>query len=97
MLNFQMLNPKITITYCTRCKWLLRATWMAQEILSTFDQEVGEVSLKPDHTGGIFEIHVNDELLFSRAANGGFLDIKELKQLVRDKVALGKSLGHIDR
>jgi len=90
-------KPKITITYCTRCKWMLRAAWMAQEILSTFEQEVGEVSLKPDHTGGIFEIHVDDHLIFSRSSNSGFPDVKELKRMVRDQVAPEKNLGHIDK
>lgn len=90
-----MQKPTITITYCTRCRWMLRAAWMAQELLSTFDQEVGVVALRPDHTGGIFEIHVDDELLFSRATSG-FPDIKELKQRVRDKIAPGKDLGHSD-
>jgi selenoprotein W-related protein len=32
-----------------------------------------------------------------RRAKGGFLEIKEVKQLVRDVVAPGKSLGHADR
>lgn len=76
---------------------MLRAAWMAQEILSTFDQDISEISLKPDHTGGIFEIYVNDELIFSRSANSGFPEVKELKQMVRDKVAPGRNLGHIDR
>lgn len=92
-----MSKPKITITYCTRCRWMLRAAWMAQEILTTFDQEVGEVSLKPDHTGGVFEIHIEDELIFSRAMQSRFPDIKELKQLLRDKIAPEKDLGHSDR
>lgn len=92
-----MSKPKITITYCTRCRWMLRAAWMAQELLTTFDQEVGEVSLKPDHTGGVFEIHVDDELIFSRAVESRFPDIKELKQMVRDKIAPEKDLGHSDR
>lgn len=91
-----MNKPKITITYCTRCRWMLRATWMAQELLTTFDQEVGEIALKPDHSGGLFEIHVDDELLLSRATSG-FPDIKELKQRVRDKIAPEKNLGHSDR
>lgn len=76
---------------------MLRAAWMAQELLTTFDQEVGEVSLKPDHTGGVFEIRVDDELIFSRAVESRFPDIKALKQLIRDKVAPEKDLGHSDR
>jgi hypothetical protein len=24
-------KPRVTITYCTQCKWLLRAAWMTRE------------------------------------------------------------------
>jgi selenoprotein W-related protein len=91
-----MEKAKVTIIFCTRCKWMLRATWMAQELLSTFEQELEAVTIKPDHTGGVFEIHVDNHLLFSRAAYGRFPEIKELKQLMRDVVAPGRNLGHID-
>jgi len=69
---------------------------MAQEILATFDEELSEVALIPG-TGGIFEIKVNDKLLWSLKDEGRFPDIKELKKLLRDKIAPGKSLGHTDR
>ena len=29
-------KPEIVIIYCTQCQWLLRAAWLAQELLSTF-------------------------------------------------------------
>ncbi|CFW48794.1 Uncharacterized protein conserved in bacteria [Bordetella pertussis] len=35
--------PRIAIQYCTQCQWLLRAAWMAQELLSTFGADLGEV------------------------------------------------------
>ena len=89
-------RPHVRITYCTQCNWLLRAAWMAQELLSTFALEVGEVALRPG-MGGVFEVHVDDGLVWSRAERGRFPDIKELKQLVRDRVAPGKDLGHTDR
>jgi len=89
-------RPRIEIEYCTQCRWLLRAAWMAQELLLTFEQEVSEVTLIPG-TGGIFEIRVGDTLLWSRKDQGGFPEIKELKRLVRDRIAPGKDLGHIDR
>jgi selenoprotein W-related protein len=89
-------QPHIRITYCTQCNWLLRSAWMAQEILSTFSTEVGEVSLCPG-TGGIFEVEVDGVLIWSRSAQGRFPDIKELKQRVRDRIAPGKHLGHSDR
>jgi len=69
---------------------------MAQELLTTFETELGEVALIPG-TGGIFEVRVNDTLIWSRAAQGRFPDLKELKQLVRDQVAPEKNLGHSDR
>jgi len=69
---------------------------MAQEILSTFDGEVDELSLQPG-TGAIFEVIANGELIWSRKEKGGFHDIKELKQLVRDAISPDQDLGHIDR
>ena len=69
---------------------------MAQELLTTFDQEVDELALKPG-TGGIFEVHANGYLIWSRKAEGRFPEITELKQLVRDKIAPEKHLGHSDK
>jgi len=89
-------TPRIEIVYCTQCRWLLRAAWMAQELLSTFSDELGEVALAPG-TGGVFQIRVGEELVWDRAERGGFPDIKELKQLVRDRIAPQKDLGHSDR
>ena len=89
-------SARITIAYCTQCRWLLRAAWMAQELLTTFEGELDEVALRPA-TGGLFEVHVNDTLVWSRKAEGGFPDIKVLKQRVRDRIAPEKSLGHSDR
>jgi predicted Rdx family selenoprotein len=34
------MKPTITIEYCPKCHWLLRAAYMAQEILTTFADEV---------------------------------------------------------
>jgi selenoprotein W-related protein len=86
-------TARVSLTYCTQCRWLLRAAWMAQELLTTFADEVAEVSLRPG-AGGIFEVRVNDVLIWSRAERGGFPEIKELKQLVRDQIAPEKNLGH---
>jgi selenoprotein W-related protein len=89
-------KPLVSIIYCTQCNWLLRAAWMAQEILSTFGPEVGSVSLVPG-TGGIFEIRIDDLLVWERKRDGGFPDVKRLKQMVRDRIDPERSLGHIDR
>ena len=89
-------RPSIRIAYCTQCNWLLRAGWMAQELLSTFGTDLGGVTLIPGH-GGIFEIHLGAELIWERKRDGGFPDAKQIKQLVRDKIDPGRDLGHIDR
>lgn len=75
---------------------MLRAAWMAQELLSTFDGEIEALTLRPG-TGGVFEVRVGDELVWSRKEAGRFPDIVELKQVVRDRVAPGRDLGHVDR
>jgi selenoprotein W-related protein len=86
----------ITITYCTQCRWMLRSAWMAQELLSTFDGDIRELSLRPG-TGGIFEVHVDDQRIWSRKDEGRFPEITELKQKVRDVIEPGRDLGHVDK
>ena len=90
-------KPVVTITYCIGCNWLLRAGWMAQELLQTFKDDLGGVTLVPGEIGGVFEITLDDTLLWERKRDGGFPDVKHLKQLVRDEIAPEKSLGHSDR
>jgi len=90
------MTPRVEIQYCRQCRWLLRAAWMAQELLTTFENELGEVALVPG-TGGIFEVRVDGELVFSRKEEGRFPESKELKQRVRDHIAPDKPLGHSDR
>lgn len=91
------MKPKITIEYCPKCGWLLRAAWMAQELLTTFVEEIGEVALKPSEIAGVYKIFVNEEVVFDRKREGHFLETKELKQIIRDKIAPEKSLGHADK
>ena len=89
-------KPIIRITYCTQCNWMLRAAWMAQELLSTFGQDIGEVTLVPG-TGGVFTVACDGETIWDRVADGGFPEAKVLKQRVRDKVWPERNLGHADR
>lgn len=86
----------VEIHYCTQCRWLLRAAWMAQELLTTFDGELERLTLVPG-SGGIFEVHVDGERIWSRADDGGFPEITVLKQRVRDRISPERDLGHIDR
>ncbi len=89
-------KPCVTIEFCTQCNWMLRAAWMAQELLQTFGQELAEVSLIPG-TGGIFVISVDDKIIWNRKIDGGFPEAKILKQKLRDVVWPERDLGHLDR
>ncbi|KAI0971074.1 Rdx family-domain-containing protein [Xylaria arbuscula] len=50
--------PRVTIRFCTQCKWMLRAAYFAQELLSTFSTSLGEVALQPA-TGGVFVVEIH--------------------------------------
>lgn len=90
-------KPTITIEYCPKCGWMLRAAYMAQELLTTFSPYMHGVLLRPSDVEGRYTIFCGDETLFDRKAAGRFPEIKELKQLVRDLVAPGLSLGHAEK
>jgi selenoprotein W-related protein len=89
-------GPVIEITFCRLCGWGLRAGWLAQELLTTFAEEVGSVMLTPDASGGVFDVRVDGDMIWSRKERGRFPESKELKQLVRDRIAPGRSFGHSD-
>lgn len=88
-------RPRLEIEYCTQCRWLPRAAWLAQELLTTFEQELGEVALIPG-TGGVFVVRVAGEALWDRQRDG-FPEPTEVKRRVRDRLAPDKDLGHSDR
>ena len=89
-------KPVVTISYCPKCKWMLRAAYMAQELLTTFENELGGVLLQPSDVNGEYLVSVDGKIVFNRKDFGGFPEIKELKQWIRDLVNPGKSLGHSD-
>ena len=88
-------GPRLEIRYCTRCRFLARASWLAQELLTTFAEELGEVALVPGD-GGVFQVQVGAERVWCRREEGRFPELAELKRRVRDRIAPGKSLGHSD-
>lgn len=91
------MKPTIEVEYCPKCGWLLRAAYIAQELLTTFQDEVYGVTLVPSEISGRFQIRATDHIIFDRKREDGFKDIKIIKQLVRDKICPEKSLGHSDK
>ena len=87
--------PKIEIEFCMQCGFLLRAGWMAQELLRAFEDEIGEVALQPG-SGGNFIVRIDGEVLFSRRDAGRFPEAKELKLLIREAMGSEKRFGHAE-
>jgi len=89
-------KARVEIEYCSQCRFVLRASWMAQELLMTFGDDLGEVALIPG-TGGVFEVRLNNERLWNKKEAGRFPEPKEIKQRIRDRIAPDMDLGHSDR
>ncbi|MDA1338582.1 MAG: SelT/SelW/SelH family protein [Proteobacteria bacterium] len=85
----------ITIKFCIKCGWLMRAAWMAQEIINTYVNDIESVCLVPGEDGN-FEIFCNDKAIFLRHDEGKFIEITEIKKRIRDMIDPERSLGHID-
>ncbi|KAL0077018.1 Rdx family-domain-containing protein [Phycomyces blakesleeanus] len=99
----QATKARVSIEYCPKCRWMLRAAWLGQELLTTFEEEIGELALIPGGNA-IFQVKVNNSgnivlvvVVWDRKQDGGFPEVKELKQRIRDLIAPHKSLGHSDR
>ncbi len=90
------MKPSVEIEYCPGCRWLLRAGWTAQELLTTFEKELGSVILKPSNLGGRFLVTVDGAVVWDREQAGRFPEMKELKQRLRDRIAPERNLGHSD-
>jgi len=86
---------RVQITYCTQCKFLLRAAWLAQELLTTFETELAEVALRPG-SGGIFEVTLDGEVMASNRATKQMPEPAEVKRLLRDRIAPHRKIGHED-
>jgi len=86
-------SPRVEIHYCTQCRFILRANWIAQELLMTFAEKIGELALIPS-SGGVFSVLLDGEEIFSRKKQERFPESKELKQLIRDRIEPDMPLGH---
>ena len=72
---------------------MLRAAYLAQELLTTFEKELGEVALVPG-SGGVFEVRVDGETLATNRETNRMPEAGEVKRLLRDRIAPGKTIGH---
>ena len=64
-------SPRVEIHYCSQCRFILRASWLAQELLMTFGEKLGELVLIPV-SGGVFTITLDGTEIFSKKSTGKF-------------------------
>jgi selenoprotein W-related protein len=86
-------KPVVSIEYCTVCNFLARATWMAQEILAALGPHLAGVSIVPGR-GGVFDIRLDGDLLFSNRDAGRFPEPREVKDAIRSRLGLEPSHRH---
>ncbi|KAK4055171.1 hypothetical protein OIV83_000451 [Microbotryomycetes sp. JL201] len=98
--------PRVVIEFCDRCRWIHRATWTQTELFMTFAGALQAITLVPrsaPDTGGRFRVWLYmqaDEapiLAWDRKTEGGFPELKELKQRIRNLISPEQSLGHSDK
>jgi len=97
--------PSVMIEFCDRCRWLHRASWVSTELMITFPspllKSVHIIPLNSEDTGGRFRVWLSNGgepvLMWDRKIEGGFPELKDLKQRIRDQIQPEKSLGHSDK
>ncbi|MEI6891881.1 MAG: SelT/SelW/SelH family protein [Pontiella sp.] len=91
-----MKKRSVTVEYCSKCKFMLRSAWIAQELLQSFEGDIDEMILKPSTLPGIWRIYANDQPIWDRKTERGLPEMKDLKRRVRDIIAPDKDLGHAE-
>ena len=75
---------------------MMRASWIGQELIQTFEGQLPQITLSPSSEAGIFKIYCDTHLIWDRKIDQNALDIKVIKQRVRDQIAPDKELGHTE-
>jgi len=83
----------VSIEYCTQCNFRGRAAWVAQELLAALEQELAGITLVPGR-GGVFDVRLDGEIVFSHGETGRFPEPRELKGLLREKLGLDPAQRH---
>ena len=76
---------KIRIEYCTSWGYISRAVALTQTLLNEHKNNIEELTIIPS-SGGVYEISLNDELLFSKKELDRFPEDDEAENIIRDKI-----------
>ena len=73
---------KVSIEYCSECDYRPKAASLAERLEKDFN---AEVELVPAH-GGVFEVIVDDDRMFSKRISGEFPDEDRLVADIRARM-----------
>lgn len=76
----------LRIEYCTAWGYLGRAVALTRAILNEHKNNFSEVILVPS-SGGVLEVSLNDELIFSKKKEDRYPEKEEVENLVKEKLA----------
>ena len=75
----------ISIEYCTSWGYLKRAVALAENLLNEHKNNINKVIITPS-SGGVFEVAVNGESIFSKKELGRFPEENEVEDKIRELV-----------
>lgn len=81
-------SPNVSISYCTSCRWLLRAAWLAQELVSAAAEDIASITLipiRPPSNDGVFVLSLDGQDVWDRAKQGGFPEVTDLIQALKSR------------
>lgn len=79
------MKNKLSIEYCTSWAYLGRAVALARTILTEHKDSFEELKLIPSH-GGVLEVVLNDELVWSKKELDRYPEKGEVEEIVKNKV-----------
>lgn len=79
------MKKMISIEYCTSWGYISRAVALSEKLLSTYKNNLEMIQIIPS-TGGVFEVKLDNELLFSKKELGRFPEDNEVEMIVLDKM-----------
>ena len=83
----------VSIEYCTVCNFRGRAAWLAQELLAAHEGDIAALTLIPGR-GGVFDVRIDNDVVFSQKATGRLPEPRELKDALRAKLGLAPAQRH---
>ena len=75
----------ISIEYCTSWGYLSRAVALAESLLDEYKNSLKMVNIIPS-SGGVFEVKLGEELIFSRKELERFPEDNEVENILKSKL-----------